>query len=310
MATNTNLKRVVIVTAAVAVAALGIAGLVALASGGFGAVGAFGRAGNQVDQRKSAALAGVEQIRIEGVSDDVTLKTVDGDSLDAWFHGSVGGSDPANAPKLTVEQDGSAVLVRIERGPVRFGFFWSDLKLDVSVPAAYTGSVSVNVVSAKVDLQDHQYSGVTVSTVSGDVLVGAVKSQAFSARTTSGRVQASSVESSTAELSTVSGEIEVRSLSGATAVHTTSGSVSITYASMPAAVDASSTSGDVLLRFPQDAAFGLDARSTSGDVKCTFPITITESASGGGRHALAGTVGNGGNKVSVRTVSGSIQVTR
>jgi len=45
-------------------------------------------------------------------------------------------------------------------------------------------------------------------------------------------------------------------------------------------------------------------------VKCAFPITIAESTSGGGRHALAGTVGNGGNKVSVRTVSGGIDVTK
>ena len=307
MASNTNLKRVVLVTAGVAVAALGVAALIALATGGFTSLG---RADAQVDQRETPSLAGVDQLRVESVSEDIHIKSSSADTLDAWFHGFVRGRDSRSLPRMVLDRSGSIMTVHIERPPFVFGFFWGILSLDVSVPASYTGSLSVSSVSARVDVEDHQYSKLALSTVSGEIQVGSVKSSDFSANTTSGRVRAGSVDSSTAELSSVSGEIEVQSLSGATAVHTTSGRVAITYATMPAAVDAVTTSGSVLLRFPQDSAFDLDARSTSGDVKCAFPITIAESTSGGGRHALAGTVGNGGNKVSVRTVSGGIDVTK
>jgi len=109
---------------------------------------------------------------------------------------------------------------------------------------------------------------------------------------------------------TVSADIEAGALSGDTTVHTTSGDVRVSFSAMPARLEASSTSGTITLRLPADAGFTLDARSTSGDISCKFPITVSESQTGGGRHALHGVVQAGAGKVLAHTVSGDIRIER
>ncbi len=83
------------VTAGVAVAALGVAALIALATGGFASLG---RADAQVDQRETPSLAGVDQLRVESVSEDIHIKSGSADTLDAWFHGFVRGKIPGACP--------------------------------------------------------------------------------------------------------------------------------------------------------------------------------------------------------------------
>jgi lia operon protein LiaG len=303
-----KLTRVVLITAAVTVAALGIAALIGLATSGF-RWDQFGRNGITVDDTKTQTLDGVDSVKIDVVSDDVRITEGTGTALVARLHGTTGTRAADTMPKLVVERNGSTVNVRLT--PERtfgFGFAWSTLSLDIAVPSGYAKSLAVKTVSGGVKVEDHSYAGLALSTTSGDVEVGTVSATDFSMRSTSGTLAALSVAAVHVELSSVSGDIRIKGLTGATKAHTTSGSVAIRYTSAPASVDASSTSGGVTLEMPADAGFALDAHSTSGDITCRFPITITQSGTGGGNHALSGTVGKGGGPVAVRTVSGDIRI--
>jgi len=286
-----TLTRVVVITAIVAVVALGLATIIGFAAGGF-SPRQFGRSGIAVDERKTLSLDGIDLVSIVWVSGKVRIVEGAGRSVEAWVHGTVGTGNPDAVPHLFAERSGSTADIHLERkSPVSIGFFWNDLVLEVSVPVGYARKLTVKAVSADVDIADHTYSSLELSTTSGDVKVGAVTAQ----RT---------------EISSVSGDVEVRSMTGDTNLRTTSGSASLAFAAVPGRINAGSTSGDITITLPSDAQLDLDARSTSGTVTCGFPITIRENRSGGGSHVLSGTVGAGANMVVVRTVSGDIKIAR
>jgi len=302
--------RVVVITAIIAVASLGIATIIGFAAGGFRPA-RFGGFGAAVDERKSVSLAGIDLVSVTSVSEDVRVLEATGDSVEAWLHGTASAADPASVPRLAAEAKGGTIDIRLER-KTRWvtGFNWSDLVLEVSIPKGYAGKLSVEGVSADIEISDHAYAGVSLASTSGDIRVGAVGAADFSMHTTSGNLRAASLAAERCELSSVSGDIEVKSLSGGVNAHTTSGEVALTLAEAFPRAEVGSTSGDVTLRLPADAQFSLEARSTSGNVTCAFPITIADSRSGGGRNALSGTVGGGKGSVSVRTVSGDIRVAK
>jgi lia operon protein LiaG len=308
MNTNRTLIRVVLITAAVTVAALGIAALIGLGTSGF-RWNRLGVTGTEIDERKTVSLDGATSIVVEGVSDDVVLSDIGGASLEARLQGSIGGQDAEAGPRLTAERSGSVVTVRVERPRiVAWGFNWSSVRLEVGVPKGYTGRMSVKTVSGEIDIADHRYDALEVRTTSGDVRVGAIEVDSFTAHTTSGRIEAGAVTSRAVDISSVSGDVRVSSLTGDAKLHTTSGDVTVTFAAVPPRIGADSTSGEVTLAFPMDAQFQLEARSTSGDITCQFPITVSQGATGGGRHALAGSVGAGTAAVTVRTTSGDIRI--
>jgi lia operon protein LiaG len=307
---TSKLTRVVIVTAIVAAGALAIAALIGLAAGGF-QPRQLGRVGTTIDERKSLPLDGVDLVSISSVSDDVRVVEGDGTGVDAWFHGTAGSASADSLPHLVVERSGATVDIRLERKrPFSLGFFWSDLRLEVTVPRGYARSISVTTTSADMELPDHAFDVVTLSTTSGEVKTGALSASDFKAHSTSGDVRVSGLTARRADLSSVSGEVRMESAKAETTVRTVSGDVTLAFSAAPAAVDAESTSGEITMTLPADAAFTLDARSTSGDVRCQFPITISESRNGGGSHVLAGTVGAGTGKISARTVSGDIRIQR
>jgi lia operon protein LiaG len=280
------LKKVLVITAIVAAAGLAAAAVTWLVAGPsrFGA--GFGAA---VEELKSVDAAGAAQVAIRGVSEDVRVVVGQAGAVEARLHGSSGARDSAAAPRLSVERQGTSVVISVER-PKGVIFGWSTLVLDVTLPAGWAGAVAVETVSGDVTLPSMAVAGLAVRTVSGDAVLGDVRTPRAALHTTSGTVRADGLVVGTAEIISVSGDLVVRRLAGSARVR--------------------STSGDVRLALPADAAFRLDARSTSGRVTCGFPIQLVAGTAAGRDHALVGTVGDGRDEVSVTTVSGDIAVTR
>jgi hypothetical protein len=300
--------RVVIITAIASVACLGIAAAIGFATGGI-VPRQLGRTGTSIDERRTIPSAGVQLVSIDTVSDNVRIVEGQGDTIEAWLHGTVSATSPDAVPHLSADLRGSTADIRLERKHVfTFGFSWNDLVLDVSVPRGYKGNLAAKSVSADLDVASHQFAGIALTTTSGSMRTETVSAADFSAHTTSGDLTAAAVHAERSDISSVSGDIRVKSLSGDLKAHTVSGSMAITYAAVPGRLDADSTSGDVIIHLPVDASFTLDAHSTSGDVTCTFPIVLSGSRSGGGNHVLAGTVGSGTGRFTVRTVSGSVRI--
>jgi hypothetical protein len=312
---------VVIIAAAVAVVSFGVAAAIVFTFGparfgmGLPRAGA-GTAGIQVDEKESIEAAGLDSIAIGTVSENIRLREGAGERIEVRFHGTVRATSPDRIPRLQAGRNGAAADIALARSrTVLDGFYWSDLVLEVTVPAGYAGRLRAESVSGDIELADHDgYAALALTTVSGDVRAGSLRAGELRLRTTSGDLRAEAVKAQAADLASVSGNLEVRGLTGDTRAHSTSGEVSLGYEEVPQAIDIQSTSGDVTLLLPGEAEFRLDARSTSGELSCGFPIRLSESRSGGGRRVIAGEVGSSGSgverMVKVRTVSGDIRVDR
>jgi lia operon protein LiaG len=256
---KTRLTRVVVVTALIAVAAFAVAGLLGLATTGFQPRQLGHVDGMAVDERTSLPASGVGEVSIHSVNEDVRVVEGTGETFEAWLHGTAGTGRPQSVPHLRAERDGATVAISIDRPALTIGFFWSNLTLEVTVPKGYAGRLSAGTVSARIDVSAHPYAGVALSTTSGDVNAGAVKTVDFAMHSRSGRLLAAGVVSQTADLSTVSGQVKLSSFAGDAKVHSTSGDVDVHYAIAPGSFNAVSTSGTVTVGLPADAQFSLDA---------------------------------------------------
>lgn len=143
------------------------------------------------------------------------------------------------------------------------------------------GRMDVQVrLPATLSLDAHSVSGdVRVSGTGGTVTAGSV----------SGNVRLDALQATGVTASTVSGDVHV-------AITQLAGSGPLSF---------SSVSGDVTVELPRGINADLAMRSVSGTLDSEFPITIDGRMS---RHRLDARIGEGGRELSLRTVSGDVQL--
>lgn len=154
---------------------------------------------------------------------------------------------------------------------------------------AQTPSLTVNSVSGNVELAGHAEHS-ELQTVSGDILAPVLGSKA-KLQTISGQIQASGGPWQTLDLSTVSGDVQL--------------------AGKPApdgALGINSMSGDVQLQLPADTSATLHAKSFSGDLRSDFG-TPKEPQHGPGS-SLDTRIGDGHGKIDIETFSGDLRIRR
>ena len=196
----------------------------------------------------------------------------------------------------------------------------TDLKLMVPKGA----SVDASTVSADIDVSGLDNKKLTVSSVSGDVVVNAT-SQRVSIESVSGdvefrgyseRISAESV-SGDIELSGLSGEISVTAVSGdmelqaglieSGKLETVSGDITVTgELSDNSKLTAGSMSGDVVIILPADQSGLFKAESFSGRISTDFGA-VDHARHGPGSH-LKYVAGNSGAEIRVESFSGNIKI--
>jgi len=145
------------------------------------------------------------------------------------------------------------------------------------------------------DVRATSVSGnVTVLNAKGDVLAHSVSGN-VEVKNPGGRVDAD----------TSSGTVEVRDANGDVKAHATAGRVTVQgNPSGNSYWDLKTVSGAVDIAVPSSASFHLSAGAVTGQISTQIPIMIEEQ----GKHSLRAHMGDGGGRVEVHTVSGSIEV--
>jgi DUF4097 and DUF4098 domain-containing protein YvlB len=145
------------------------------------------------------------------------------------------------------------------------------------------------------DVRATSISGnVTVLNAKGDVLAHSVSGN-VEVKNPGGRVDAN----------TSSGTVEVRDANGDVKAHATAGRVTVQgNPSGNSYWDLKTVSGTVDIAVPSSASFHLSAGAVTGQISAQIPIMIEEQ----GKHSLRAHMGDGGGRVEVHTVSGSIEV--
>ncbi|MBX9927600.1 MAG: DUF4097 family beta strand repeat-containing protein [Gemmatimonadaceae bacterium] len=116
------------------------------------------------------------------------------------------------------------------------------------------------------------------------------------------------IEGATAEVRarTVNGGIEAGSTGGPVIARTTNGGIKVRAGTLGTGdLDYSTVNGGITLELDGDANADFDARTVNGSISTDFPVTIQGNFR---RNQLAGRLGKGGPRLSLRTVNGSIQL--
>jgi len=190
-------------------------------------------------------------------------------------------------------------------------------KVKIEVTAA-AESVSVDTVYPKhgntgvsVDYDVKLPEGVNISelsSVNGTVSITGPFGR-VSAETTNGQVHLENA-SGNLELETTNGDVKAINVEGPINAHTTNGSITLELGKLEAEVSAETTNGGIALRLSsaQEINCRLEAETVNGGISFDFPVTLQSLEKS--RHHLRGQVGQGGPLVSLKTVNGSIHLTR
>jgi hypothetical protein len=146
-----------------------------------------------------------------------------------------------------------------------------------------------------------------IKSVNGDVtLSGPLGS--VNASTTNGRVELEGA-SGKIDLSTTNGSIEASGIRGVLEAGTTNGSIFLGLDALEDEVKAKTVNGSITLRFQSGRIDAdLEARTVNGKIQFDFPVTFKTIMKS--KRSLEGQIGQGGVGISLRTVNGSIKITR
>ena len=146
-----------------------------------------------------------------------------------------------------------------------------------------------------------------IKSVNGDVTLhgpfGSVK-----ASSTNGGVKLERA-SGKINLSTTNGSLEASGVRGRLEAGTTNGSIFLGLDILEDEVKAKTVNGGITLRFQSNRIDAdLEARTVNGKIHFDFPVTFKTIIKS--RRSLEGQIGQGGIGISLRTVNGSIKITR
>ena len=285
MKNNINIRKIVIWLVVIAVVSLTIA-----------AIAFFNTENNMVsfsdrnnfeeisiDEVKTFNNIGkLKEIYIHSVSSNVSVFSTEEKDVKIHFHGISAAESEKKLPKLITNIEGSQLKIEIEYPKALF--YNANLFLDVYVPQDYLENVSIDTVSADVDISNLDIKNIQCKTVSGELRIESLGSGHLTLKTTSGNIN----------ILDILGDLKIDSVSG---------NVNVEYKVFAQDINIKTISGKVKIGLPENAEFYLKTNTVSGEVDTDFPITII---SFGKMNQLEGTVGKEDNKIIADTVSGDI----
>lgn len=146
-----------------------------------------------------------------------------------------------------------------------------------------------------------------IRTVNGNVTISGPLGR-VRASTTNGRVELDGA-SGDLDLSTTNGSIGAFDVTGELEAHTTNGSIELELDTLEDEVKAETVNGSITLRL-RTKKFDADlkARTVNGKIYTDFPLTFKTIQKS--KRTLEGQIGQGGVVIYLRTVNGSIRITR
>lgn len=128
---------------------------------------------------------------------------------------------------------------------------------------------------------------------------------AFVGRTINGSVEADNLNGD-AEGHTVNGSVRI-STTGTAAGNTVNGSLNLSMGRTDWRDEArfSTVNGSITLRLPAFLSANLHATTLNGEIESDFPIAVTGATN---RRRVDGTIGNGGQPLTLSTVNGSVKL--
>lgn len=218
---------------------------------------------------KTMAADSVRQIEILLCAEDITVQCGKNDEISIVEYSDRRGVDEKYT--ANIEKTGEKVTVSSRpRGLGWIGLQWAFLprmRLEVTVPERYAGSIRASTMSGDVDAGNVEVLELSLDSKSGDVYSDGTSASVFTATAISGDVRVSSLAADTADLSTVSGDVTaVFSKVREVKAKSTSGDISVSIEEIAGSgsVRAKTVSGDVMIALPTGISVDVDLQTISG----------------------------------------------
>ena len=171
--------------------------------------------------------------------------------------------------------------------------------------SAIGGFLKINTISGDIRVATAR-NGIKCKSVSGSIKLEGITGEA-DLESTSGEISVEEIMGSI-NAKTVSGGINLDNFSSAEEIdaHSISGSIRLDGKLSPGGLyDLDTISGGIRISLPSDSEFDLKAKTTSGGIYCDFDILISGKID---RKKIEGVVGNGGPRLFINSVSGSVRI--
>lgn len=278
-------------------------------------------AGTPINETRPLPAGG--EVSIENLKGEVIVRAWD--RPEVRITGTLG----EGVEKLEIDADGDELDIKVRYPSNNGGWFGGGDRsepstLEISLPA--TASVSVDTVSAGVDVTGVRGPRLGVDSVSGDVRVRAAKVGEARFDNVSGSVDAE-VESDDIGVDSVSGDIRVAGrLGGRVRVDTVSGDAglelgpvgSLTLSSVSGdlgvaaglvpggSIRADSVSGGIRVALPADASARIEVETFSGGI--SSPVGEVKTEKYGPGKSLQARLGQGDGLVKLESFSGNVRI--
>lgn len=264
----------------------------------------FGRSTGQSTKTIRISASGVTKVSIGNRWGEMRITGAETQEISGTAAITVWGSDEETATEraeeieLTQVREGDTLALRCEppseRGHARF-------RVDLDLTMPYGLALEIKGMSGDLSVSGLR-AGVAAASLSGDIIVQR-----------SNGIMALESKSGDIEVLDCEGEVRVHTLSGdvdlervrSVMVHGRSMSGDVRAEIVPegeGAVELETTSGDLRLTLPEQAAINLEAATMSGAIDCGLPLDYTTRSS----NRVVGSAGGGGTKVELHTKSGDI----
>lgn len=314
-------KTIAIVASAIIVLACLIYALTLVLPGGFAV-------NRSVDENGSAKLELMDRLDIKATVCGVTV-TADPEASEvkARMYGSYSGVVTDGDVKLTVQRSGNTVTVSAGRDRTWFFGWTSSMRLDVVIPASFTGDLAITSSSGSVNInadlsvqslyahssagpvkaRDVKASGsVELSSSAGSVTAGAIEASDANLHSSAGPIDVRTCKATSIKLQSSAGGVSAGGLSGKVEASSSAGPVDVTMIDVTADADVSSSAGRVRVALPANAEADIEAWTSAGHVTISGLDSLARTTDK--RERVEGKLNGGGSRIRAHSSAGPVEI--
>lgn len=258
-----------------------------------------------INEEKILSISDVENINIESISADIKFILVDSEEIKAKLYGEL--TCFFCETDYSLEASKVENNITIDASSSSYGIMlFSNVKLDIYLPKTYSYNLKIETRSGDVTLSDLLLDEFNLDTISGDVNIQDLTFSKSKLTTISGDFNLKNV-SGDINYESKSGDLDLTDFSGDITGSSASGDYEIEEIADDFTIILNSLSGDTKLNLYDNASFHIVYNTKSGDIRNNFTITIPQGVINSDDH-FEGIVGDGRNKITIKTISGDLLV--
>ncbi|WDV47008.1 DUF4097 family beta strand repeat-containing protein [Clostridiaceae bacterium M8S5] len=230
-------------------------------------------------------LKDINNIDIDTVSSNINILSSTSDSISIHFKGTAKGYVKGEEPKLIINKNDNDIRIEIKHKNSNIsGSRYFNASLEIRVPTKHFKLFSVN-------------------SVSGNIKAKNITSDIFRAETVSGDQDIKECTNKDVQTNCVSGNVKLANITGSLNIDNTSGNLNVEFDKITDSIKMETVSGNIAMIIPNGSNLDLKMDTTSGELSVYSPLSIPKK-----QKSANITIGDGGNDVSLSSVSGNIYV--